>query len=163
MYAFQVFYVCICASLILLPCNWFLLKGPFQPWYVARLEHKSRKFRVTRNYWQLWKAFPKIWYRFERLRLSVGKNCHPFERLWLSVWKRNVIPSNDSCYPFKKTYHPFEQLGLSVGKKMQSTPSKVFERHRLIRSRRIVIRSNSSDFPLEKLSSVRGARVIWKL
>ena len=34
------------------------------------------------------KAFPKIWYRFERLRLS--------------VWKGNGISSNSSGYPFEK-------------------------------------------------------------
>ena len=52
---------------------------------VARHEHKCCKFLVTpRNYWL--KSFPKIWYPFKRLSLSVWKkNCHPFERLGFSA------------------------------------------------------------------------------
>ena len=60
------------------------------------------------------------------------------------LFERFGIGSNASGYPF-------ERLGLSVGKKTQSIPSKVFERHRLIRLRRTVIRSNSSGYPLEKI------------
>ena len=47
----------------------------------------------------------KTSYPFERLRLSVGINCHPFERFSLSVRKRNTIRSNDSGYPFVKNCH----------------------------------------------------------
>lgn len=45
---------------------------------------------------------------------ELEKNCHPFERLWLSVRKRNVILSNDLGYPFEKNCHLFERLELSV-------------------------------------------------
>ena len=51
------------------------------------------------------------------------KNCHPFERLGLSVWKKLssigtargihlkkvVICSNGLGYPFEKSCHPFEK------------------------------------------------------
>ena len=33
------------------------------------------------------------------LDYPLEKKCHPFERLWLSVRKRIVIPSNGSGYP----------------------------------------------------------------
>ena len=54
-------------------------------------------------------------------------------------------------------------------KKMQSIPWKVFARHRLIHSRRIFIRSNSSDYPLENchqfevlgLSVRRKLQSVW--
>ena len=39
---------------------------------------------------------------FERLGLSVRKKCHPFEQLELSVWQKIVIHSNGSSYPFEK-------------------------------------------------------------
>ena len=60
-----------------------------------------------------------------------------FSKDLVSVRTPQAIRSNGSGYPLEK--------------KTQSIPSKVFERHRLIRLRRIVIRSNSSGYPLEKI------------
>ena len=37
--------------------------------------------------------------RSNGLDYPLEKKCHPFERLWLSVRKRIVIPSNDLGYP----------------------------------------------------------------
>ena len=76
-------------------------------------------------------VFERIWYPFERLGgYPFKKNCRPFERLGLSVWKRLssvwttrairlkkvVIRSNGLGYPFEKSCHPFERLGISVWK-----------------------------------------------
>ena len=58
------------------------------------------------------------------------KNCHPFERLGLSIWKKllsvwtawairlkkNVIRVNGLGCPFGKNCHLFERLGISVSK-----------------------------------------------
>ena len=54
------------------------------------------------------------------------KNCHPFERLLLSVWKRNVIPSNGSGCPSEKV---------------------------VIRSKNKGIRSNGSGYPFKTVVS----------
>ena len=68
--------------------------------------------------WTAWRGYP------------FKENCHPFEQLGLSVWKRLssvrmtrairlkkvVIRSNSLGYPFEKSCHPFERLGISVWK-----------------------------------------------
>ena len=78
----------------------------------------------------------KIWYPTEQHRLSVQKNCHPFERLWLSVRKRNVICLNDSGYLLERNFHPFDWLGLSS-----------------IHLKKTVIHLNSSSYPFKTLLS----------
>ena len=66
------------------------LKAHCQPWCIAHHKHKSCEFRVTRNYWWSWKAFPKIWYWVKRLRLSIQKklsSVRTYDRRKLSlVW-----------------------------------------------------------------------------
>ena len=69
----------------------------------------------------------KIWYPFEQHGLSVRNNCHTFERLWLSVRKRNVICLNDSGYLLDKNFHPFEWLGLCHPLKKNCHPFELFE------------------------------------
>ena len=69
----------------------------------------------------------KIWYPFEQHWLSVLKNYHPFERLRLSVRKRNVICLNDSGYLLDKNFHPFEWLGLCHPLKKNCHPFELFE------------------------------------
>ena len=73
------------------------------------------------------------------------KDCHPFERLWLSVWKRNVTPGTTQAIRFRKivirsirsndSNYPLE-------KEMSSLRTT-----QAIRSRKIVIGSNSSSYP----------------
>ena len=65
------------------------------------------------------------------------------------LFQRFSIGSNVSGYPLEKIVIHSNGSGYPLEKKMQSIPWKVFERHRLIRSRRIFIRSNSSNYPLE--------------
>ena len=74
----------------------------------------------------------KIWYPFEQHGLSVRNNCHTFERLWLSVRKRNVICLNDSGYLLERNFHPFDWLGLSS-----------------IHLKKTVICLNSSSYPFK--------------
>ena len=79
--------------------------------------------------------------RSKKIVIRSNGSGYPFEK---------EMSSNDSGYPFEKTCYPSERLGLSVWKETQSIPSKVFERHRLIRLRRIVIRSNGSAIRWKK-------------
>ena len=62
------------------------------------------------------RVFQRFGIRSNGSGYPLQKNCHPFERHWLSVRKRNFIPWN--YYPFEKNCHPFafEWLRLSVGK-----------------------------------------------
>ena len=126
-------------------------KGP-----LPTLMHCAPRTQIPRiscymNLLIVWKAFLKIWYLFERLRLSIKKKkCHPFEQLWLSVRK--------------KKYHPFKRLRLSIWEKLSSVPTlwairwikkcHSFEWLRLIPSRKTVIRSNGSGYPFKTIASL---------
>ena len=61
------------------------------------------------------------------------KNCHPFERLGLSVREKLSSVRTAWAIPFEKTCHPFERLGLSVRKRI----CRPFERLKLSVQRQI--------------------------
>ena len=96
MCAFQVFFnVCICASFVLQlscwPVVYFCLKAHSNLDALRAANTNPPNFvlhEVTDSCERLFERFGigsnASGYPFE-------KNCHPFERLWLSVWKRNVI------------------------------------------------------------------------
>ena len=89
------------------------LKVHFQPWYNARIS-----------------CYEEIVDSYERLIST--KIRYPQEKLRLSVWKKNVICSNDSGYPFEK--------------EMSSVWTA-----RGICWKQIVIRWNGSGFPFKKI------------
>ena len=60
-------------------------------------------------------VFERIWYLFERLRLSVQKKkLSSVRTTWAIRLKKVVIRSNCLGCPFEKSCHPFERLGISV-------------------------------------------------
>ena len=64
-----------------------------------------------------------------------------------------IIRSNGSSYPFKKIHHPFERLVLAVNKKNSSsvrTPRAIRPKKFIIRSRKLISRSNDSSYMLKK-------------
>ena len=118
------------------------LKAHYQHWCIARRVHTSREFRVVTDSCE--KQFAKIWYPFQRLRLSVRKKLssvpmitqtiHSGSKLtsvptarsirWKTLssvptarafqFKKIVIRSKSSGYPLEKICHPFERLEFSV-------------------------------------------------
>ena len=69
----------------------------------------------------------------QTIRTLEKKKCHPFERLWPSVRKRIVIPSNDSGYPGVREK-------LSSFRTTRGYPLEI-----------IVFLSNGSGYPFEKI------------
>ena len=56
-------------------------------------------------------------YFFTKNVICFNSLCYPFKQLGLSVWKKIVIHSNGLGYPFKKNCYPFERLWLSIRKR----------------------------------------------
>ena len=82
----------------------FRFERPIANLHALRAANTNPANFVLRNYWHLWKGFPKIWYPFERLRLSAAKKLS-------SIWTALVIRS-------KKEFHPLELL--SIREKLSS-------------------------------------------
>ena len=108
----------------------FRFERPIANLHALRAANTNPANFVLRNYWHLWKGFPKIWYPFERLRLSAAKKIvihlngtgYPFEKgissLGTTIHSRKIVirsrsngsgcplekchlSSNGSSYPFK--------------------------------------------------------------
>ena len=100
------------------------------------------EFRVTRNYWSLWKAFVIVFFQ----RFRIRSNClgSPFEKI--CHWKRNALRPKDPGNLFEKNCHAFERLALFVGKNCHP-PFQLLG----LSVQRIVIRINGSNYPFQNI------------
>ena len=111
----------------------FRFERPIANLHALRAANTNPANFVLRNYWHLWKGFPKIWYPFERLRLSAAKKLS-------SIWTALVIRS-------KKEFHPLELL--SIREKLSSV------RVRMAQARcpleKCHLSSNGSSYPFKTI------------
>ena len=124
------------------------LKAHRQPWCIARREHKSREFRVTRIYRRIVvKGFFRDLLslrtaqaiRSKKIDIRSNSSGYPF--------KKNGTRSNYSGYPLETTVVRSKGLGY-LFKNLSSVRTTG-----AIRSRKIVIRSNGSRYPFQTIVS----------